>query len=134
VNAPKVVAGVAVLVLAAFWAIVLITFLAEIGYIVVFVAPFVTLLAVGFYGIINGLVVGPAQAKGGSSRSGRRIGVLAMTVLKMIAQGKTQEEIAAATAVSITVIEGKVQALTKLGYLSDNALSEKGFDAVREAS
>jgi len=131
-NAPKVVAGVAVLVLATFWAVVLMTFLSTVGFIIILVAPFVTLLAVGAYGIIDGLGMGSARGRGGSGGSGR-VGALSMTVLRMTAQGKSKEEIADATAVSIAVIQEKVERLTKLGYLRENALSEKGFDALREA-
>jgi len=131
-NAAKVVAGVAVLVLATFWAVVLMTFLSTIGFIVILVAPFVVLLAVGVYGVIDGLGVGSARGRGASGGSGR-LGALSMTVLRMIAQGKSKEEIAEATAVSVAIIQGKVERLTKLGYLHENALSEKGFDALREA-
>lgn len=130
-NAPKVVAGLAVLVLAGFWAVVLILFLTTIGYLIVLVAPFVTLLAVGFYAIIDGMGGSSARSKGGN-RSRSKVGALSLTVLQMTAQGKSQQEIAAATSVSPFIIGKKVERLNKLGYLYENALSEKGFDALKE--
>jgi hypothetical protein len=57
-----------------------------------------------------------------------------MTVLKMMADGKNQQEIAAATSVALITIEGKVDALKRAGYLQDDGLSERGFDLVRNSS
>jgi hypothetical protein len=132
VNAPKVVAGVAVLVLALFWAFLLHNLLGSIGDLMILVTPFVILLAIGFYGIIDGLGALSVQPRGSQpSRSGRRLGILDMTILQMTAQGKNQQEIAAATAVSPTVISEKVEALTKAGFLFENALSEKGFEVLK---
>ncbi|MDG6901441.1 MAG: hypothetical protein JRM80_05710 [Nitrososphaerota archaeon] len=130
-NLPKVIAGTAVLVLAAFWAVLLLDLLTTIGYFVVLVSPFFVLLAVGSYGIIDGLAGGFGRSKGGSIRGGGRVDALAMTVLRMVSQGKTKQEIAAATAVSLVVIEKKMEALSRAGFLFENALSEKGYDAVR---
>lgn len=134
VNGPKVLAAVAILVLACFWAIVLIEYLQTIGYIIVLVTPFVTLLAIGAYGIVDGLGVGSAREAGGQIRNTGRVGALGKAVLKLLAEGKSKQEIADATAVSVSVIEEKIEALTKAGFLKGNALSEKGFDLVSEST
>lgn len=131
-NAPKVVAGLAVLVLAGFWAVVMITFLQTIGYIILIIAPFILLLAIGFYAVIDGFGVGPIAPRGGSAKSGPKIGALSVAVLKMTAEGKTPQEIAAATSVSLSEVNKKIERLTKLGFLSEQALSEKGFNALKE--
>lgn len=123
----------AILVLAAFWGVVLILFLMAIGYIIVLVALFVTLLAIGVYGVVDGLGVGSARSKGETSKGKASIGAFSLAVLQMTAQGKSPQEIAAATSVSPFVIGKKVERLTKLGYLYDHALSEKGFDALKDA-
>jgi len=131
-NVPRVLAGVAILVLAAFWAVVLIITLMTIGYVIVLVALFVTLLAIGFYGVVEGLGVGSSRSKV-DAKSGGKLGAFSLAVLQMTAKGKTQDEIAAATSVSPFVIGKKIERLTKLGYIYEHALSEKGFDALKDA-
>ena len=130
-NAPRMVGGTAVLVLAAFWAIVILDSIQGVGLILVIAAPFVILLAAGAYGIISGLGSPSMQPSGSSPRAGRRLGPLGMTILQMIAQGKSQQEMATATAVSAFVIGEKVEALTKAGFLYENSLSEKGFEVLK---
>ncbi|HYB44887.1 MAG TPA: hypothetical protein VEC92_00040 [Nitrososphaerales archaeon] len=133
-NKPKVIAAVAALVLAVFWALVLLVIVYAIGILVLLVAPFFILVAIGIYGIIDGLGGGSGQARMGASRGGGKVGALGLTVLKLMAQGKSKDEIAASTAVSPMVIEEKLVALTSAGFLQGNALTEKGFDAVRESA
>lgn len=135
-NKPKVVAALAAIVLAAFWALLLMATpaLSGIGVLLLLVAPFFVLLSVGIYGIISGFGSSPGQPKTGASVGAGKVGVLGMTVLRLLAQGKNRDEIAASTAVSPTVIEEKLGALTSAGFLQGNALTEKGFEAVRESS
>ena len=133
-NVPKVVAGTAALVVALFWAILVIDLLSVYGTIVVIAAPYVVLLAVGAYAIVDGLAGQSAQPRGSASRAGRRLGALDMMILQMISQGKSQQEMAAATAVSAAVIAEKIKTLTKAGFLYENSLSEKGFEVLRTTS
>ena len=133
-NTRRFITSIAVLIVAAFWAIFLLDFYATIFAIVILlVTPFIILLVIGIHGILDALGVG-TQSDGGSSRGGGRVGVLGMTVLKMLSQGKSQQEIAAATSVSVVVVGVKMDALRKAGYLQENGLSEKGFNLVSESS
>lgn len=129
-NAPKTLAGAAVLVLAAFWAFLLFDWLSVIGYIIDLAAPFAVLLAIGAYMVLDG--VGALSVKPKSARTGgQKLGPLDMTVLQMTAQRKSQQEIASATGVSLSVIGEKIEALKEEGYIVENSLSEKGFEALR---
>ena len=129
-NAPKTLAGAAVLVLALFWAFYLFEILSVIGYIIDLAAPFAVLLAMGAYMVLDG--IGALSVKPRSARSGgKRLGALDMTVLQMIAQRKSQQEIAGSTGVSLSVIGEKFESLKGAGYLAENSLSEKGFEALK---
>lgn len=132
-NAPRFVASIAVLVVAAFWAVVLLEYLGSIGEIILLVTPFIVFFVIGIYGLIDALAFG-SSSRAGSGRGSGRVGALGMTVLKMMADGKNQQEIAAATSVALITIEGKVDALKRAGYLQDDGLSERGFDLVRNSS
>ena len=126
-NTPKVFASLALLVLAAFWEVVLLDLYMGVGLIALFVAPFIVLVVIGIYGLLDGLGKG-SYFRRSSAKSGAEVGPLGTAVLRMVAQGKSQQEIAAATLVSAALIEAKVEALTRAGFLEGNALSEKGFD------
>ncbi|MDV3293945.1 MAG: hypothetical protein LYZ70_06710 [Nitrososphaerales archaeon] len=129
-NAPKTLAGAAVLVLAAFWAFLLFDLLSVIGYIIDLAAPFAVLLAIGAYMVLDG--VGALSVKPRSARTGgQKLGALDLTVLQMTAQRKSQQDISSATGVSPSVIGEKLESLKEQGYLEENSLSEKGFDALR---
>lgn len=133
-NAPKALAGAAVLVLAAFWAFLLFDLLSVIGYVIVLAAPFAVLLAIGAYMVLDAIGALSVKPRGGGGRAVGRLGALDQTILQLTAQRKSQQEIASATGVSLAVIGEKVVWLTQEGYLSESALSEKGFEALRGSS
>jgi hypothetical protein len=125
-NAPRVLISIGVLVIAVFMGVLVDLFLGTIGYIILLSAPFITLLVVGIYGLVSALTAGSQQTHGS-----RAVGALGFTVLRMIAQGKSQQDIANATSVSLIVVGAKVDALTRAGFLEDNSLTEKGFEAIK---
>ena len=125
-NAARVLVSIAVLVVAAFMGVLVDLFLGTVGYIVLLSAPFITLLVIGSYGLVGALLASSQPSQGS-----RAVGALGLTVLKMVAQGKSHEDIAAATSVSVVVIEAKVDALARAGFLDQNALTEKGFEVIR---
>jgi hypothetical protein len=131
VNAPKAVAGVAVLVLAAFWGFLLFDMLSVIGFIIVVAAPFAVFLAIGSYMVLDGVGAMSVRPHAGATRTGKTLGVLDVTVLQMTSQKKSQEDIAAATGVSPSVISDKVESLTRAGFLLESSLTEKGFEALK---
>lgn len=69
----------------------------------------------------------PGKAKAGSAR----FGPLDRTILEMVSQGKSQDEIARVSGVSPQLVAEKAGALAAEGYIKDNYLTEKGFEAVR---
>jgi hypothetical protein len=130
VNLPKSVAGVAILVLAAFWGFLLIDLIPAIGYLMVLTVPFVVLFAMGAYVVFDGLGGFSVRPKAGS-RTGRNLGALDLAILELMAQRKSSDAIAETTGVSSSVVADKVQRLTEAGYLAQGSLSEKGFEALR---
>ena len=132
-DMPRLIVATAVLVAASLWAVVLLDYLQVWGVIVVLIAPFVVLLSAGVYGVMGALWSGPGRDGRRAEPAGREVGTLALTVLRMLAQGKSKQEIVSATAVSPSVIEAKIEALTKGGLVVDNALSEKGFELLNRS-
>lgn len=57
-----------------------------------------------------------------------------MVVLQMLSQNKSQDDIAKSTGVSPTILAEKCATLMSTGYVSGNYLTEKGFDALRNAN
>lgn len=132
-DMPKLITATAVLVAASLWAVLLLDYLQVWGVIVVLIAPFVVLLSAGVYGIMGALGAGPSRGGRRVEPANGEVGTLALTVLRMLAQGKSKQEIVAATSVSVAVIESKIEALTKAGYIVGNALSEKGFELMNSS-
>ncbi len=131
-NAPKTLAGAAVLVLALFWAFYLFEILSVIGYIIDLAAPFAVLLAIGAYMVLDGIGALSVKPRG-ARMAAKGLGALDLAMLQMTAQRKSQQEIATATGVSSSVIGEKLEALRASGYIAGDSLSEKGFEALRGA-
>ena len=60
---------------------------------------------------------------------------LELSVLRLLYQGKNEEEITRTTGVACPIIADKIRRLYELGYITDkNALTEKGYEALRLAN
>lgn len=92
------------------------------------------LVAIGVFLLIFGLGVPEKLGRDGGRDSKRaELTELDVIVLQSLSQNKSQDEIARSTGVSPIVLSEKCAALMAAGYISGTYLTEKGFDALRNA-
>lgn len=92
-------------------------------------------IALGLIMLFDGLNffdrVGKSGPMGQENLPMAKLSTLDRTVLEMVSQNKTADEIARSTGVSGSVVSEKVSNLTSTGYLSNNMLTERGFEVLR---
>jgi hypothetical protein len=125
-DKPSIVAGLALIVIAfaLFSSLLLDRAILILTVLEVLIVLGVVFLAFGFE------VFGKMSA--GPGRGSRRDSLTALdrTILEMVSEKKGKDEIANATGVSTATISQKWTALATGGYVSENQLTEKGYEAL----
>lgn len=89
-------------------------------------------LVAGFVLVLDGIgYFDRTNVRRASAKNMQPLSALDRTILEMISQSKTQDEIARSTGVSPSTITEKSTTLREAGYISSDGLTEKGFDALR---
>jgi hypothetical protein len=122
----KTIVGILLLVVSAF-------FIAILGIGAIILAVLYFALLSGFILLLDGLGYFGREGTGGApvKQQPRQLSILDRTVLELISQNKSQDEIVRSTGVSASVVAEKSSALRASGYLSTDGLTEKGFEVLR---